>query len=330
MRVRSKALLFIFLVTSSIPFLLKPITVSAQFGLEESYIYSVEVHINGSATCVRKRILVIVTEDDEVVVRDYLNWFREGIVYWLEKFSNDTQFIVNRASEIAERDMSASRFNVSAYILPTLTRPLGIIEYRFLWEGFALVREGQIVIGDAFEEGGLILKEGHELNIQYPEGYRVEDVDLSPDLMMTHERRLAWSGPKNFPKGTPRVVLTKEAGGFWDATLSYGFSISLVALSTFFVALVLYRSRMKKQKESVEHARLATLEVESEEEKIVNLIKASNGILRQSVIGEKLGVSRSKISETLSEMERRGIIKRQKRGREKIVILLGQQNNGLQ
>lgn len=316
----------LFLLAFSILFVFRPSMVSGQFELEESRLFSIQVYTNGSAAYVFRRIFILVTEDDMTVFEQYLSDFetiKEGL---LERFSNETRFMVNRTSSITNRTMDAINFNVSAYMLQTITGFRGIIEYKFFWIGFAFVERGEIHVGDVFEVG-LVLLEKDELNICYPEGYSVADVEPDPDNIRDKDRVLIWIGPKAFVSGTPVIALTMETSSFFDNLQTYGLVIGLVVLGASFFAVFYRFRREKKREEKLKHIPLAILEVESEEDKIIKLLQGSGGYSGQSAIAEKLGMSKSKASETLSNMEKKGLIKRQKKGREKIVVLLEQQND---
>lgn len=323
---RNKSIVVLFLLVFSILFVFRPAIVFGRFELEESRVFSIQVYANGSATYIFRRIFILVTEDDISLFEQYLLGFetiKEGL---LERFMNETRFMVNRASSITSRSMDALNFNVSAYMLQTITGPRGIIEYEFFWIGFALVDKEQIRIGDVFEVG-LILLEKDELNICYPEDYSIAEVEPDPDHIRNQDRMLIWIGPKAFVTRTPAITLIMETTSFFDNLQTYGLIIGLVALGASFFA-VFYRFRKeKKRTEELKHIPLAILEAENEEDKIIKLLQASGGYLRQSLIAEKLGFSKSKVSETLSNMEKKGLIKRQKKGREKIVVLIAQKNN---
>jgi uncharacterized membrane protein len=61
--------------------------------------------------------------------------------------------------------------------------------------------------------------------------------------------------------------------------------------------------------------------VETEEGKILKLLKSSSGSLRQSAIVEQCRFSKAKTSQLLALLEKKGIITRYKNGRDKIVNL---------
>jgi uncharacterized membrane protein len=64
-----------------------------------------------------------------------------------------------------------------------------------------------------------------------------------------------------------------------------------------------------------------TSTVETEEDKIIKILKSSGGSLRQSVIVEQCRFSKAKTSQLLTVLEEKGKITRLKKGRDKIVTL---------
>ena len=65
------------------------------------------------------------------------------------------------------------------------------------------------------------------------------------------------------------------------------------------------------------------VEFETEEGKILKLLKSSGGSMRQSAIVEQCKFSKAKTSQLLAVLEKNGSITRYKKGRDKIVNLTG-------
>jgi uncharacterized membrane protein len=61
--------------------------------------------------------------------------------------------------------------------------------------------------------------------------------------------------------------------------------------------------------------------IEDDGEKVVKLLREAGGSLYQSTITKQLGFSKSKTSGLLKSMEKKGSVRRQKKGREKTVTL---------
>lgn len=62
----------------------------------------------------------------------------------------------------------------------------------------------------------------------------------------------------------------------------------------------------------------------ADEAKVVKLLREAGGSLYQSTITKQLGFSKSKTSGLLKNMEKQGIVRRQKKGREKLVMFTEQ------
>ena len=68
--------------------------------------------------------------------------------------------------------------------------------------------------------------------------------------------------------------------------------------------------------------------LESDEEKVMNFLRSSGGSLRQSRVSEQFGFSKAKTSQLLTSLEKKGVVARYKRGRDKIVNLIEQTAGG--
>lgn len=66
--------------------------------------------------------------------------------------------------------------------------------------------------------------------------------------------------------------------------------------------------------------------IEDDEEKVAGLLQAAGGVLYQSTLADECRFSRAKASKLLATMEKKGIVMRKEKGREKIVTLTDQAN----
>lgn len=296
--------------------------------LEESRLLEIEVNSDGSATWIITRRYSLKTEDDVEIFQLYLSEFEAKKEEYLKLFSDNMRAMVDRASNITGRNMTAKDFEIDAGIFQTPTGSVGVINYQFIWMGFALVEDPQIRIGDVFE-AGFFLFENDELTIRYPQRYEILEVWPVPDVRMDYERTLTWYGSKSFGAEEPRVLLEKEASGIVDILQAYGVPVGLAAIGVGFGFILFYRFRFeKKRKKEIEKEVPRIIpELERDEDKVVRLLKTMGGRARQSTIVEKCGFSRSKTSQLLKNMENAGIVRREKRGREKLVILLQSEKN---
>jgi len=100
---------------------------------------------------------------------------------------------------------------------------------------------------------------------------------------------------------------------------------ALIALAGIgFTSLWFFKFRKKEKREAIvtaPHVPPVTLGIEDNEEKVVTLLKSAGGPIYQSTIANQCGFSRSKTSKLLTSMEMKGRIRRQEKGREKVVTL---------
>ncbi len=150
----------------------------------------------------------------------------------------------------------------------------------------------------------------------------VADVRPKPDG--EPDQMLMWYGRRNFMWGEPNVSLEERTlGGTYSLQEYLPMIVGLIVLATIASAFIWFLKFRKKRKADV-RGRLpkVTLEMEDDKDKVVTLLKAAGGRLYQSTITKKCGFSKSKTSELLASMEKKGIVRRQKKGREKLVTLI--------
>ena len=196
------------------------------------------------------------------------------------------------------------------------------IKYIFRWENFSIIEEGQISIGDVFTEDffSLLYGEG-ELLLIYPSGYLLRSVSINPNEMDQSTHTLHWYRTQDFLAGNHHILFEAGVGsnGFFNlftlAILSSG-GIGIMVI-TF---LVFKQRRKQKEKLSRLEEFPSLQKSESDQDKILRLIEASGGNLKQSEVSAKLGFSRAKTSLLLSEMEKNSIVRRIKKGKTKIVF----------
>lgn len=296
-------------------------TVLSQDQLEENTLFTIEVRRGGSATWVIERRFLLKTDEDVTIFEQYMLEFENQSAVYLEEFRNKTYELVNRASDITGRNMSAENFGIDVYILETVTDSYGVIKYQFDWISFANIEDKRITIGDVFE-GGFYLYEGDTLIIKYPSGYVVVDVRPEPDG--ESDQMLMWYGRRNFMWGEPNVSLEERTLSVIDILQEYALVIlGLIVLAPIGSACLWFFKFRKKEKVDF-RGRLprVTLEIGDDEDKVVALLKAAGGRLYQSTITKKCGFSKSKTSDLLTSMENKGIVRRHKKGREKLVTLI--------
>jgi DNA-binding transcriptional ArsR family regulator len=171
--------------------------------------------------------------------------------------------------------------------------------------------DSNINIGDAFV-GGLYLSKDNALIIQYPSGYVLEQVTPAPDQ---NRDGLTWYGLRSFGAGEPRVILAKAS--FPWIPLILGFIIVSAGV-------ILYVARKRKDKSDsnlIVTEKVSETELMDLEDRILKLLKESDGSLYQSEIGKKLDLPKSTVSSALNELSNKNLIQKIKKGRENLIRL---------
>ena len=245
---------------------------------------------------------------------------------FLPQFRDLMQRSASQASVATSRKMEITDFSGDAVIQTSPTGKYGIVFYSFNWKGFAKPGD-QLTIGDAFA-GGMYLAKDHTLIIKYPAGYTVSIAEPAPDQVRDG---LIWYGQRSFGAGEPRLVF--ERSGFPYVPVLFGSVLVLIVIAGVF--FVLKKRHLKITNEPVEtddpvetdaeentSDPLSDAEMLSLEEKIIQLLKASNGEQYQSEIVKNLGLPKSTVSATLNDLHKRGLIQKVKKGRENLIRLI--------
>lgn len=309
--VRKLCLVFLILLFSS--FILFDSIVLGSHELE----YRIEVQVDGSAGWVIEHRFLLESEDDETLFKQYSNW-----TYFSEYLIKNVKALVNSVSLKTNRSMTVENFKMTVDVFDSYR----VVRYEFDWIRFAEEAGSRIKIGDAFEVEGLFLYGDGSLNITYPTDYMVEIVSPKPNV--DSEGTLKWNRVGDFGRGQPTVVLGERVPSVLDTLKPYiPVILAIVALAgTGSIGMWFFRFRKKKRESigAVPAVPPITLGIEDDEEKVVTLLKSAGGRLFQSTLTDQCGFSRSKTSKLLSLMEEKRKIRRQKKGREKVVILISE------
>jgi hypothetical protein len=245
---------------------------------------------------------------------------------FLPQFRDLMQRSASQASVATSRKMEITDFSGDAVVQTSPTGKYGIVFYSFTWKGFAKPGN-QLTIGDAFA-GGMYLAKDHTLIIRYPAGYTVSLTEPAPDQVRDG---LIWYGQRSFGAGEPRLVF--ERSGFPYVPVVFGSVLVLIVIAGVF--FILKKRHLENTNEPADTDNpvetdepesatvpLSDAEILSLEEKIVELLKASNGEQYQSVIVKSLGLPKSTVSATLNNLHKRGLIQKVKKGRENLIRLI--------
>jgi len=196
------------------------------------------------------------------------------------------------------------------------------IEYRFRWQNFSIIEQGQISFGDVFSENFFSLLYGDgELYVTYPAEYALSSISFRPNQGDNSTQTLHWYRTQDFLVGDQNILLAARA-----LSSTEGFLLVTVAVlgsggSTVALGFFIFKQRRKQKEKPQKLDEFSSLQqVESDQEKILQLLQSSGGNLKQSEVCDKLRFSRAKTSLLLTEMEKNTLVSRCKKGKNKIVF----------
>jgi uncharacterized membrane protein len=236
-----------------------------------------------------------------------------------EGFQNRIYDLVDEASVLTGRQMEIDENSLQ--ISTNVFSSSKTTEYMFIWENFSVNQNGELLFGDVFGVNSFFTKLYGEASVQinYPPMLAVKSVIPEPNVHDTSTSTLRWYRTQDLVVGNARITLGEAVDSENNQNLTRNALIAIIAAVA--IALPLTGFYVIKRKKSKTKA--STVLLESEEEKILKLLQASGNTMRQSDITEQCRFSKAKTSQLLASMEKRGIVTRYKKGRDKIVTFKG-------
>jgi len=280
--------------------------------------YTITIAEDGSAQWKIEYRTPLLTDED---LASFENYSRDLNSISLPELRDLMQRSVTQASLGTSREMAVNGFTGNALVQTSPAGKYGVITYTFDWTNFAESGDG-LSVGDAFV-GGMYLARGNTLIIKYPQGYTVTSVSPVPD--QTGDG-LTWYGLRSFGPGQPSVIL--KGASFPLLPIICG---GLVLVIITIAGIILYRRKRGIRKESETlvpeddeepAVSLSKADLETLEEKIIQLLVTHNGERFQSEIVKVLGLPKSTVSTTLNDLHQRGIIQKVRKGRENLIRLV--------
>ena len=296
-------------------------SVQAASDPDYSTTYTITVADDGSAHWKIEYRTPLLTDEDMEAFENYSSNLND---IYLPDLRDLMQRSVEQATLGTSRDMAVNDFTGNALIQTSPTGKYGVITYTFVWTNFAKTGDG-LSVGDAFV-GGMYLARGNTLVIQYPQGYTVSSVNPAADQT---NNRLTWYGLRSFGPGQPGITL--KGTGFPFLPVIAGGAILLILAITCMIFYLRKRAIQKQEDaqeadETEESApSLSKADLETLEEKIIQLLVVHNGEQFQSEIVKVLGLPKSTVSSTLNDLHQRGIIQKVRKGRENLIRLVKDQ-----
>ena len=273
---------------------------------EETNSIYIKIYEDGSAIWNLETRFELETQADIEFFNEYMTALEEDKDFIIQKKKESLQNIINSVAYSTEREMTIENISLNYQVLDSINKKYGVVNIKFIWKGFCLKERDMLKIGDAFKEGSYI-KDGEVLVIEYPERYNV--ISISPEPNEKRQNSLVWYGPKILLENEPRIVLEKKSLVNSMNIFLFGFMSILVIV----LALIFYFVMSKKKK----NAPILL----SDQEKVINILRKSGGKCFQNDIVSQSGMSKSKISQIISEMEKNELITKQKYGKNNLISL---------
>ena len=239
-------------------------------------------------------------------------------------FKTESSTLVDSASGLTGREMAIDENSLQ--ITTNVSSSSKTTEYIFVWQNFSVNRNGELVFGDVFGVGGFFTQLYGEASVQisYPDTFAVKLVAPEPNVRDDSACTLRWYRTQDLVVNRANVILGEKVDiENQSITRRNAFIAIITAVAVALPLTGVYVVKHRKSKSKTANAVSMPSAIESEEEKILKILKASGNAMRQSDITEQCRFSKAKTSQLLAALEKRGIITRYKKGRDKIVNFKG-------
>jgi hypothetical protein len=240
------------------------------------------------------------------------------------RFEDRMTNTVDDAAAATGREMAVRNVSVS-----TTTRQLpetyGVLVYTFEWTNFAVADGDRLQAGDAL--AGFFLDADGSLLLSWPEGYTLVEADPQPTE--EREQSVVWRGPTDFGADGPTLVVSTAGGADGVDTSLVG--LVLVGLVLFGGAgLWWWRNRSVGAPTEPDAASGSTAgtaeepppeELLSNEERVIALLEAHGGRMKQQAVVEELGWTDAKTSQVVGKLRESGEVEGFRLGRENVLRL---------
>lgn len=243
-----------------------------------------------------------------------------------DRFRDRMEPTVDAAAESTGRDMAIGEVTVETE-RRFVDREYGIVTYRFTWSNFAEIDGPDMHAGDAIS--GLFLNEDTSLVIRWESDYALLDVTPSPDAEGATSVR--WAGPRDFGSTEPRLIVSTDAPAFGLSPtdpLTWVIFFGLVSVLLAGVGLSRYLNRRRERGETEISSSPPTDELLSNEERVVRLIEANGGRMKQQAVAEELDWTDAKTSKVARSLRDAGDLEGFRIGRENILRLPDEDETG--
>jgi uncharacterized membrane protein len=251
----------------------------------------------------------------------------------LQDYQTKITDVVSACANVTHRNMTID--TNSLFIQATYSSDNSNVtkyEYEFTWLNFSMVDGNLVNFGDVFALSDFFnrLFGNGMIEIDFSTSYAVRSAVPQEDSWVSGPSSigLVWGGTDFFANAnitlmeinSPTQTPQNNGGANWQAYVLTALSIALSVITFTFVFL----RRRKRTDTGKANSAPTSPALESEEEKLLNVLRLSGGSQLQAALTGQVRFSKAKTSQLLSALEQKGIVTRYKKGRDKIVILTEQ------
>ena len=243
-----------------------------------------------------------------------------------EGFQTKVFNLVDSAANVTKRAMAVDENSLQ--INTTISSGSKTTEYLFVWQNFSVNSNDELMFGDVFGVNGFFTQLYGEasLQISYPSTYTVKAVVPEPNVRDESACTLRWYRTQEMVNGKSSVILADKQIENTQSGIPQQYAIigavSAIGVAASLTGLYAIKRNKPTTKINTTGALASAVQVESEEDKILNILRTSGNTMRQSDITEQCRFSKAKTSQLLAALEKGGVITRYKKGRDKIVTLM--------
>ena len=286
-------------------------------GQNDAIVYRIEINSDNSATWT-------ITQVQDI----------NGTIDSWEGFQHKVVILIDEAAIKTQRQMAAAGDSFQMASRISQDTQSKTTEYQFTWINFSTTQNNQMFFGDVFTIPSFFYKLYGEGNIQihYPESYTITSISPEPNQQHNSTNTISWIRTQDFINGRPTITLvagtiSPTPSQNTDNNFGQIYLLSGIVVATIIITLVSSFFVIRHRKAKIKVAQPSSpiykksSPLESEEEKILKVLHTNQGTAFQSFISAQCKFSKAKTSQLLTALERKGIVRRYKKGRDKIVIL---------
>ncbi len=285
----------------------------------------VDVAENGTATWRVEFRFELADNESQTAFEGLRTELQQNPQPYVDRFETRLATTAEAASNATGRPMAIENLTVSVTeeALPTA---YGVVTYEFTWTNFAAQSGQQLVVGDAIS--GLLLESDARLTVRWPESFEATAVDPTPD--QRSDNAAVWVGSETtFANDQPRVMLAPtKTGPSYALFGGLGVVVLLAGIGAWWV---LIRKPWEDNTTTTDETMVSTddgggddtvdPELLSNEERVLRLLEANGGRMKQQQIVQETGWTDAKTSQVITGMRETGDVEVFRIGRENVVAL---------